>query len=315
MTPLVRITLTAIVLGLIGIEYAWSEIDHFDIDIQPLGAVFVFAAIPLAVGIFYAVKRPDRRLSAAMFALAFLLILAPLCTILNYFAVSVAGNSIDDLLARADRAIGIDWPSLVLAIAHHPVLMKALSFAYSVSAFQIAIPIILLGFDGDPLDISRLCIATAICALLTIAFWTIFPSFGAYTVYNLRSVTQFTHIVLDDSYPKFLLNTLAHGPGHINPANAKGLVGFPSFHTEEIVLAAWYLRKRLLYFVPALLFGALALLSVPIQGGHHVVDLAGGILFAAGGIALANTIINWLTALENKAGGAAPTAAERLPTN
>jgi hypothetical protein len=299
-TPSVRILLAAILLVLVAVECAWATVSHFDVDVHTMLRIAAFDLIPLTVGLFYVFLRPDPRMSTVMFALAFLLLFAPLGTILNYFAVSIAGHPIDAFLAQIDRAMGVNWLALMLAIAHHPAAITILSLAYSMSALQIAIPIALIGFNGDLKDISRLCVATAICALSSIAFWTALPSFGAYTVYDLTFVAEHAPVSVDTLYPKFLLGILAHGPGHIDPANARGLIGFPSFHTEEIVLAIWYLRKQVIYFLPMLVFTVLALASVPISGGHHIVDVIGGFLFAAGGIALAGAIVGWLEVLEGR---------------
>lgn len=300
MTSSVRILLATILLVLVIVECAWAKASHFDVEVYAMLRIAAFDLIPLTVGLFYVFLRPDLRMSTVMFAVAFLLLFAPLGTILNYFAVSVAGHPIDALLARLDRALGVNWLALMLAVAHHPAAITILSLAYSISALQIAIPIALIGFNGDLKDISRLCIATAICALSSIAFWTAFPSFGAYTVYDLTFVAQHAPVSVDTLYPKFLLGILAHGPGHIDPANARGLIGFPSFHTEEIVLAIWYLRKQAIYFLPMLAFSILALASVPFSGGHHIVDVFGGILFAAGGIALAGAVVSRLEVLEGR---------------
>lgn len=79
---------------------------------------------------------------------------------------------------------------------------------------------------------------------------------------------------------------LQNGPGHIVRVNIKGLIGFPSFHTVEALLIAWYARelKRVRWAALAINLGVIV--STPIQGGHHVVDLLGGAVVAAAAIAL-----------------------------
>ena len=309
MTPSIRLFLLGVLLTLAGVEGVWLLVAHFEVDFIALRNVLVFALIPFSAGLFYTFVRFDQRVSAMLFGIAFLSVFGPLCTILTYFAVSIAGHRIDDFLAHIDQNMGVDWPSLVQFVCYHPMLINMLAVAYSASAFQVAIAIALLGLNGDLKDISRLCVATVLCALATIAFWTLLPSFGAYTVYDLASVAHKTHVIIDTRYPKLLGSVLAHGPGRVDPTNTRGLVGFPSFHAQEIVLAVWFLRKQPIFFVPILIFGIVALASVPIEGGHHVIDVVGGFGFAAVGILGAYRLVDRLTAFDRAQRRLSPKAA------
>jgi len=69
----------------------------------------------------------------------------------------------------------------------------------------------------------------------------------------------------------------------------KGLVGFPSFHTAQAIIAIWYARRLKRFFYPFLVFNILVVASTPIQGGHHVVDVIGGLAVAAFAIWFAST--------------------------
>ena len=294
MTPRVRLLLAGVLLALFCVDFSWGAAGHFNIDYGKLRHIALFALIPLSVGTVYTFWRRDERMASVMFSVAFLLLLAPLCTLLNYLAISIAGPRIDDALASYDRALGIYWPDLIMSLAGHPALITVLGVAYRISAFQIVVAIALLGFKSDPRDISGVCIATTICALVTIAFWTAAPSFGAYTVYDLSEIARKSGVIMDKSYPAFLVWVLAHGPGHIDVLNSGGLVGFPSFHTQEVVIALWYARKLRLFFFLLSLFSLVALISIPIQGGHHIVDVIGGIAVAPFGIWGASRVLRWL---------------------
>ena len=92
MTPSVRFILAGILLALVGTECACLAAFHFDMDLTAVLKVLAVAVPPLAAGLYYLFVRSDARVSAMLFGLAFLLVFGPLCTILNYFAVSVAGH-------------------------------------------------------------------------------------------------------------------------------------------------------------------------------------------------------------------------------
>lgn len=294
MTPRVRFFLAGILLLLFCVDFVWGTASHADIDYGKLLRIALFSLIPVSVGILYSTLRPDERMASVMFSIAFLLLFAPLCTLFNYLAISIAGPRIDDVLASYDRALGINWADFVTVIARHPLAIQLLGAAYKISAFQVAVAIALLGYRSDARDISLVCIATIVCAWTTIAFWTALPSFGAYSVYDLTAIGHRLGVTIDRSYPDFLVWVLSHGPGRIDVLNAKGLIGFPSFHTEEIIIAWWYLRKQRLPFILMSVFSVIALISVPFQGGHHIVDIIGGFAFAAAGIWSASRILQLL---------------------
>ena len=69
-------------------------------------------------------------------------------------------------------------------------------------------------------------------------------------------------------------------PDLISPANVKGLIGFPSFHAVLAVLPLWSVRRLRAVRLPLALFNLLMLAATPIQGGHHLVDVLGGIAVA-----------------------------------
>jgi membrane-associated phospholipid phosphatase len=127
------------------------------------------------------------------------------------------------------------------------------------------------------------------------------PLFGAITVYGLpASVAGKLLISLDQNYANELLRLWANGPGLISPLTVKGLVGFPSFHTAQAVIVAWYARRLGILFYPFLVLNILVIISTPIQGGHHVVDVMGGFAVAAFAIWLTSGVTNRLMRAEPK---------------
>ncbi|MDE2013267.1 MAG: phosphatase PAP2 family protein [Alphaproteobacteria bacterium] len=112
------------------------------------------------------------------------------------------------------------------------------------------------------------------------------------------AVTQHLPLALDQKYADALMALLQNGPGHIVPVNIKGLIGFPSFHTFEALLIAWYARelKRVRWAALAINLGVIV--STPIQGGHHVVDLLGGAVVAAAAIALTAPVMAAATRMQ-----------------
>ncbi|MEI9930906.1 MAG: phosphatase PAP2 family protein [Rhizomicrobium sp.] len=241
--------------------------------------------------VFYDRVRKDERLATMLFGTAFLIAFSAAFAMLNYLLLTVAGPRIDNFLAAADRAIGIDWPAMMAAMANHPRANLILHIAYDSVMPQIAVLIIVLSGSKYRDQVYRLCLSIVAGAMLTVFFWTVFPSFGAFSVYKLTpSVTNHLNLALDGRYAHDLVALLKSGPGLISPRSAKGLVGFPSFHGALAILIAWYARQIKLFRWPAFILNALVLVATPIHGGHHVVDVFGGFAVAAAAIAVANRV-------------------------
>jgi hypothetical protein len=288
--------LVLIAVPLVFIDAAWAAAGGFNVDITGYLALLILSAGLSALGFFYSRARPDPNLAAMLFGASFLCTFSAGADFLNYLLLTVAGHPIDETLAGLDRAVGFDWPGLIGWAAAHPRSDFLLREAYETSLPQIAALIVCLGLFRQPEKIHGFCIALAIGAGIAIGFWTLFPSFGAFAVYHLpEQVALKANAALNGNYARELSGLLAHGPGRIGPREVKGLIGFPSFHTVMALLTIWYARKLPVLRWVALALNVLVIASTPIHGGHHLVDLFGGMATACAAV--------WLSARILAAGG------------
>ena len=285
------ILLTWIVAAVVAIDCVWDVLHRFDIDLVSFSRIAFVSLSFVAAGLFYARIRHSPHLAAMLWGAAFLIGFSAAMSILNYFLLTVAGPRIDIGLARIDAALGIDWPAMVTAMTAYPVANYALLVAYASSLPQMLLLVGWLGWKERSADIYEFCLALAISAVITVAFWTLFPSFGAFSVYELPvEISRQLKLALDSHYAHELVGLLAHGPGRISPHDIKGLIGFPSFHATLAVLPVWYVRSFRRLFVALFVWNAAVLVSIPIQGGHHVIDIPAGLAVAAVAICLATII-------------------------
>lgn len=279
--PLPRILL-GILLLLLAADAAFFSAGHFLLD---WWAYAKFAVISLAMacgGAVYSTIRKDERISAMLFGTAFLIAFSNMSSVLNYFLLPIAGARIDETLAHLDRAIGVDWPAMISWAASHRTANVILYFAYGCVLPQIALLVVLLGWNRRVAKIYSFCFAVVFATIVAMSFWAIFPSFGAIAIYHLDpSLVARTPLALNPAYAHELLQLLANGPGYISPAELKGLIGFPSFHAVLALLVTWYARDIKYVRWPIAALNLLVLISTPIQGGHHVVDVLAGFGVAA----------------------------------
>lgn len=273
------------------VDALWVRAGHFDIDGPGFAGIAALSVILAAAGLFYERVRKEERLAAMLIGTSFLLGMSASFSLLNYLLLTVAGHRIDVPLAALDRALGVDWPTMMIAMSRHPVVNALLQLAYISVLPQVALLVALLGWRGKYENIYALCLALTAGAAISISIWTLAPSFGAFSVYQLPTdVSRHMPLALDAQYAKDLISLLANGPGHISPTSAKGLIGFPSFHAAMAMIVVWYARELSTMRWFALALNIVVLVATPIQGGHHVVDVLAGFAVAAIAVIFADNL-------------------------
>jgi membrane-associated phospholipid phosphatase len=246
-------------------------------------------------GLYYRHRRGEERLAAALIGTAHLIWFSCSIAVLNYLAVAFNRPLIDDILLGWDVALGIDWVALFKTLKGTPLLSELLTAAYASSLLQIALVVPMLALLGRIERLDRFFLAFILAAAVTIGFWAAFPSFGAAThLFSIGVVTDLPGAAVDRAYVKTLLALKAGQLPHIVMAEMKGIIAFPSFHTVMAALTVYAAAAipRLLWV--ALPWNAIVLLSVPVDGGHHVVDIPAGLILAWAAIAAANRICNFI---------------------
>lgn len=303
MTLTIRHLLFAILGFLASTQLIWQYVGHFNVETKAYTWLLpIFAAFAIASTLYDKIRK-DPCISSMLFGFGVVMIYGASLNVISYFGLTIAGPRIDYLLASVDRHIGIYWPALILFAAKHPTANVILYYVYRFSTWQTIFLIAALGRNDRSGTVEKLCLTLVLCGIFTIGIWMIFPSFGAITVYGLPiSVAGKLPIALDQSYAQELLKLWQNGPGLISPLTVKGLVGFPSFHTAQAVIVTWYARRLKIFFYPFLILNILVIVSTPIQGGHHVVDVIGGVAIAAFAIWLTTLIAKRITAVATSKG-------------
>jgi hypothetical protein len=275
-----ELLLAALVFAVMGADAVLLSLGGPRIDWPGYLTLALLCVALTAGGMFYRRVRPDARLAAMLFCAAFLTGFSAACAMLNYLLLPHAGAQIDLLLAGWDRGLGFHWPDMMAAMAVSPLISKLLLVAYSATLPQVAVLAILL--SSQPARAYQFCLAIATGALICVGVWTFFPAFGAMAVYPLDgALAAQLQPQLGSAYARELQALLAHGPQVISPSDMKGLIGFPSYHAVMALLAtafAWHVRG---VRWPFLVLNLAVLISTPLHGGHHLVDVLAGFPVAA----------------------------------
>lgn len=274
-----QLSLVAIVVGL-DLALLWRG--PMTMSAADAAMPFIGGLAALAAGLYYRHRRGEERLAVALIGTALLIWFSCAIATSNYLALAFDRPLIDATLIAWDRALGIDWLQLFTFLKTMPLLGQLLTLAYVSTLLQVAVAVPALALLGRTERLDRFFVAFMLAAAATIGFWAFYPSFGAAT-YLLATgmVKVLPGAIVDAAYAKSLIALKAGAMPHIVLGEMKGLIAFPSFHTVMAALTVYAAAALPRALWPVAAWNGLVLLSVPVDGGHHVVDIPAGLLVAA----------------------------------
>jgi membrane-associated phospholipid phosphatase len=196
-------------------------------------------------------------------------------SILSYILTGILPlPRLDETLATADRALGLNWLDMYRWVTRHPAI-EASAYALYVSLgpemLILFVALELLGHHNQAGAFLRWFIVATIAA---VGIGAVMPAAGAFVYYHLPVASTTGYVSQWADLRNGTLRT-------INPFDNQGLVVFPSFHATLAVLCACAARPLRILKIPLLALNLLIILSSPFEGGHYFIDIIAGIILAA----------------------------------
>lgn len=254
--------------------------------------LFAVGSSIIVVGLFYRSSGRSERISIALMATGMLVLFTMVLSVFNYLLLPLWREPIDPFLVQIDTWFGYSWPDIVGFAGRHPLLNELTRYAYLSTLLQMALLFIILGFRGKQKELHVFILSITVSGLVTIGFWALFPAFGTSVLYDISgTIEQAARPLVGSAYGAELLRLGAEGPKFISPKNIEGLVAFPSYHTIMAILAMYSARTTRPLFPILVVINLFVFPGVLIHGGHHLVDVFGGILTACCIIYVARNVV------------------------
>ncbi len=270
----------AICLSVFCADIILFQVVHAEIDYAGFALTSTVTLFLLVVGLIYRhVRTEGERLAVTLICTGLLVLFSNTGAVLNYLLLGIAGDSIDPMLVKLDAALGFHWPSFVAWMSEFPTFSQYLGWAYNSTLLQVVVVVLLLGFTDrrESLYVMILCLMTS--ALITIGFWAAFPSFGTTAIYTFpEEITRLINPVVGNEYGEQLRALANNVRPEISPKNVQGLIAMPSYHTIMALITCYAVSGLRYWRYPFFALNVFVLFSIPLHGGHHLVDLLGGIV-------------------------------------
>lgn len=225
----------------------------------------------------------EARLTTMFELIAMFTLLSILGALGTYIVAAGSSGYTDPALAAADIAMGFDWVAAYHFVAERPWLILASRAAY-LSIFMSPV-IVLAGLAlGGRWDRGYQFLACFELALgLTLIAFHYFPARGAIDYHVGVDVAHMPaagvgHIDVIEA-------ARAGALGVVDPTRLFGIITFPSFHATTAVLLIWGAWPVRLLRWPMAALNVAMIVATPVEGGHYLIDVFGGIAIA--GLAIA----------------------------
>ena len=251
-----------------------------------------FATLGLTgIGIYVRQVKNAPRIALAIIGVAIFMGFTAVSTIFIFALFPLPNPPIDNLLIRIDAQFGYHWPSFVGWLALTPGAAKALGWVYHTSIPQIVLTVILLAALRRERALHRLLLVGIVSLIITVAIWWLWPSVGPSASQMIpEDIRLATGLYFNPKYGAYLSSLVEVGPRRISPEVITGVVAFPSYHMIMACMVV-YFTSRTPMFVPALLLNTAMIPATLSHGGHHLVDLLGGVIVFAASVWVCRRIV------------------------
>lgn len=276
-------------IGLLTV--ALALVQHRVVNWPPFVAGYVGTVGLAIVGAYVRQVKEAPRIALALVGSAIFAGFTAVSAVFIFALFPLANPLVDPMLIRLDGALGYHWPSLVAWLANYPAVARGLGYVYHSSLGQMLLTILLLAALTREHALHRFLLTGMITLILAVAIWWLLPSVGPSAFQDIPDSDRLaTGLYFSPAYGQYLLHLATVGPARISPEVVTGVVAFPSYHMIMALMVVWFTRGTFA-FLPTALVNTAMIPATLSHGGHHLVDLIGGIVVFALGVWAANRLI------------------------
>ncbi len=280
----------AVILAIVVVDVVWMKLASFRFTLASTIRVVAAVGALLLVAEIYRRWRPNPNFVVMVRETAWLIAFSAAAAVLSNLAVTLDFPAIDSQLAAWDRALGFDWQAYYAYVVARPVLGLVYALLYFAALPFIAFGIIVLAVIKRTDRASELVLAAMIGALIAIAVSGLWPSSGALAYFRPDAALALHHPIVDLDYKQAFFDLRSGALTGFTLDDIRGLIAFPSYHAVLNTIIVLAFRGLWKFFWPLLVLNLCMLATAPVEGGHHFIDVIGGVVVAIVATVLANQL-------------------------
>jgi membrane-associated phospholipid phosphatase len=266
------------VSALFVVDLVWMSVSRLQFDWASLTLGVSVPVILLLAAWFYTFHRPSERIANLSVDAAILILFSHLGCIFSYLVSAHGGDLQDELMVAVDQSLGFDWHSYTQFFLRNDLLRLASILFYSLTLVLVVATVVWLSFAGHT-GRSREFVSTIILgAILCIGISGLVPTAGGAGYFAPDSAFYLGHMVIvDRDYMQDFFDLRSGVNVIVSLVEPKGLISFPSYHACMAVLVILAFRRMGFMFWLMLAVNVGVIATTPVEGGHHLSDVLGGI--------------------------------------
>jgi hypothetical protein len=205
--------------------------------------------------------------------------------VFSYLAIENGWAIRDEWFAALDRKLGFDWPSYTTFVLNNDWLIKASLVLYLLTPPLVGLAILRACRNGQFDQASEIVATVILGGILCVLVSGMLPSVGGSGFFVADADFYGDRAVVFGNEYKQTFLELRDGAGMdvflLCPA---ALIAFPSYHAALCLLVIVAFSRSGMLGGTILALNLATLLSLPVQGGHYLVDVLGGLLIGAAAI-------------------------------
>jgi hypothetical protein len=273
-------------LSMIGcvlvVDLIWFPFSALSLSIGNLAVLIVIAGVFLLAGRIqrrYEFSAVTKHLAVELYILVLFGVVG---FIFSYLVIESGWTIRDDLFVTIDNALGFDWRTYTSFILRNDLLRLSSLVLYVMSPVLVGFALFWFCLKGNFNRASEIVAMVILGGILCVVISGIVPSTGASSYFPLDSnFYRGYKVIFDDTYGSEF-SQLRDGAGvKVSLLHPLALIAFPSYHAclSLVVMLVFWGTGVIGSIIFAL--SLVSLLSLPVQGGHHLSDVLGGLLTGA----------------------------------
>ncbi|EKE09444.1 MAG: hypothetical protein ACD_16C00169G0003 [uncultured bacterium] len=261
----------AIILLLFLVDFIWISFSSLKV-IYSSYLIFKILGVSLflyLLYLFYTRIRVDTKIGLLFISTLYLITFTAAALILSYLAYTILNPLMDSALSITDSRLGFSFSYFYYWFSKHQAWDTFFTIIYHSLIYQNIFVFVYFGLFGRSIYLQRFLMMYMISILPTILLGSYYPALGPNITFNLPP-PDFLQKAMD------YFMGLRHGI--LDLTQEHGIIIFPSFHTTLGLIYLYTFRhEKIGLFLFFILLNLLMIFSIPIQGGHYLIDIIGGL--------------------------------------